>query len=831
MDLPTCPSCGQSVLDDDAVDCPFCGSSMSAKPGNAAPKPAAPQPTQKKATRKKAEAAPAGDPDDPFGVSAPVMSKAVALLPKPAKGKLHRIVCPMCETPGFQSKKAAGREVRCANKECLVPIFTAPPLEGEEAEDAPRVETAAEEKKSGGPLLLYVGVAVVMLVIGGVAWFMNRPPSTAGLDAPYVPSVVAGGGGETVSDPGTETTPDTKTEPEPQPPEPAGPSADELRAEAIKLMNTVSLIRDRNSRKPYCRRMTAEAQALTGDFSGVDTQLQQLDIVAPASLKFYGVPPLVETGWQYLAAGRTAELNATIKRIQGPLESLPEYGTVAVSTMTGYAALLAGAGETEKAISALGRRRNVEELGQFVETWSRSLVAPRTSFAAALNQRPVTSWSEPQWATVAFELSCRGHGDKAIAWAGRAPSSRARTECISAWAEGQLLTQGVAAQPAIEKQTSELSAADQAFVLARCQLVLVGTSDADPSSKLAKALETLKSVGTPATVPMPNLKAETKLSLPDAAPLTAAAIAAAEIAHVQQLLGQTDAAWQSVMLAQGWARAISPSPVQTQTPLTEINRLGATQIQALLKVSLNLLSDSDAQNAYLEYRNRCNRLNEVAMSRMELQRQIFAAAANWGLSEKVWTEISVRAAADAEPASAEPWYDTRLPARLYSQFQAAKQDALKDAVAQAATVDRLRKNNDVSVPTALLAASHLSAGKVSEAAGVLEQFAQNNREDRDQRFQQETALRLASELVASGKPEQAINFALAFEKAPQLSEEILQLVGSETTAAGKPLAAIVPARGEELAPPERISLLRGLVGALQESPGGQDASGGQESSN
>ncbi len=114
---------------------------------------------------------------------------------------------------------------------------------------------------------------------------------------------------------------------------------------------------------------------------------------------------------------------------------------------------------------------------------------------------------------------------------------------------------------------------------------------------------------------------------------------------------------------------------------------------------------------------------------------------------------------------------------------------------------------------------------------MLEQFAQNNREDRDQRFQQETALRLASELVASGKPEQAINFALAFEKAPQLSEEILQLVGSETTAAGKPLAAIVPARGEELAPTERISLLRGLVGALQESPGGQDASGGQESSN
>ena len=824
MDLPTCPSCGQSVLDDDAVDCPFCGSSMSAKPGKTAPKPAAPQPTQKKATRRPVEAAPTGDPDDPFGVSAPVMSKAVALLPKPAKGKLHRIVCPMCETPGFQSKKAAGREVRCANLDCLVPIFTAPPLEGEEAEEAPRVETAVEEKKSGGPLLLYGGVTVVMLVIGGVALYFNRSPSTSGLDAPYSPPTPAKGGTELVTDSGTEAAPNTKSDSEPQPPEPAGPSEDELRAEAIELMNTISLIRDRNTRKPYCRRMTAESLALTGDFDGVNAQLKQLDVVAPQSLKFYGVPPLIEAGWQHLAAEQTAELNNTINRIQGPLESLPEYGTIAVGTMTGYAALLAGAGETEKAISALGRRRNVEELGQFVETWSRSLVAPRLSFAEALKQRPVTGWSEPQWVTVAFELSCRGHGDKAIAWANQAPSSRAKTECISAWAEGQLLTQGVAAQPSIEKQLSTLSAADQAFVLARCQLALVGNSVADSSLTMTKAVEQLNAVGTPGTVPMPNVKSETKVSLPDAAPLTAAAIAAAEIAHVQQLLGQADVAWQSVMLAQSWARAISPSPVQTQAPLAEMNRLGASQIQALLKVSLNLLSDSDAQNAYLEYRNRCNRLNDAAMSRMELQRQIFAAASNWGLTEKVWAEISVRAAADAEPAGAEPWFETRLPAQLYSQFQATRQDVLKSAVEQAATVERLRNNNDISVPTALVAASHISDGKASEAAGVLEQFAVNNREDRDQRFQQETALRLASELVASDKPELAIQFARAFQKSPQLSEEMLLVIGCEATTVGKPLAAMVPARGEDLAPPERISLLRGLVGALTESSSGLDSS-------
>ena len=42
MDFPVCPSCRQSVIDDDAVDCPFCGASMKAKPGaKPTPKPAA----------------------------------------------------------------------------------------------------------------------------------------------------------------------------------------------------------------------------------------------------------------------------------------------------------------------------------------------------------------------------------------------------------------------------------------------------------------------------------------------------------------------------------------------------------------------------------------------------------------------------------------------------------------------------------------------------------------------------------------------------------------------------------------------------------------------
>ena len=78
-------------------------------------------------------------------------------------------------------------------------------------------------------------------------------------------------------------------------------------------------------------------------------------------------------------------------------------------------------------------------------------------------------------------------------------------------------------------------------------------------------------------------------------------------------------------------------------------------------------------------------------------------------------------------------------------------------------------------------------------------------------------MKLASELASSGKADVAIAFAHAFQKAPQLGEEMLQTIGAEATTAGKPLDVMVPARAEELSPPERIALLRGIVGALQES--------------
>ena len=141
--FPTCPACQQSVLDDDVENCPFCGANMKTGKGGGkapaprvAPKPAArpsssaanapaPAETPKATPTKAAAKSHEIDPDDPFGVDAVSNSRAIPLVARPAKGKTVRLVCPMCETVGFAGPEVAGKEVKCCNEKCALPIFTA----------------------------------------------------------------------------------------------------------------------------------------------------------------------------------------------------------------------------------------------------------------------------------------------------------------------------------------------------------------------------------------------------------------------------------------------------------------------------------------------------------------------------------------------------------------------------------------------------------------------------------------------------------------------------------------------------------------------------------
>ena len=103
MDFAVCPSCHQSVLDDDAVDCPFCGASMKAKPGAkpaaaAAKSPAAAKPVAGKAAPSKPTLP--GD-DLPFESELTAGKSAIPAMPSATKQRTWQVICPMCDTPGY----------------------------------------------------------------------------------------------------------------------------------------------------------------------------------------------------------------------------------------------------------------------------------------------------------------------------------------------------------------------------------------------------------------------------------------------------------------------------------------------------------------------------------------------------------------------------------------------------------------------------------------------------------------------------------------------------------------------------------------------------------
>ena len=174
MDLPTCPSCGQSVLDDDATDCPFCGAAMD---GSSPAKKPAGGAVKKSPSAKKTGKDTTTDDDDPFAIKqAPAAKKVLPCARRPMKGRLHRVVCPMCDTQGFIPKRAVGHQVKCANPECLVPVFTAGGDKADEKpkaparvsdEEAAKNAAAAAAAKPGekNSLMIYGIVGAVLLVM------------------------------------------------------------------------------------------------------------------------------------------------------------------------------------------------------------------------------------------------------------------------------------------------------------------------------------------------------------------------------------------------------------------------------------------------------------------------------------------------------------------------------------------------------------------------------------------------------------------------------------------------------------------------------------------
>ncbi|MBS0262766.1 MAG: hypothetical protein JSS02_12500 [Planctomycetes bacterium] len=816
MDLPTCPACKQSVLDDDAVDCPFCGAPLKGGAAPARPAPAArgsaPAAPGKPAPAKpgaatgskssaggsatgKSAATPAGPAeDDPFGVDPSIAANAIPVSPTPGAGKSIEVTCPMCETKGYVSPKAAGKMVKCCNPKCMVPLFSGPPL--------PKKEVVVKEQPKKKLPWLYIAGGVGFAVIAGVSiWFMQDqgiselPPS----ENVYVPGQ-GNSNGMNSGDEGTQTTQATtpqKTQPD------ANSARDDLTKQALSRILEVSS-NIRQERKPMWRRLAITAYTFANEPQKAREQLNLLEKATNQS-PYEGIPPLVAMAWR--SAGNAGEMQKTVEEALALAEKLPPRGRFATEAALGLAPLLVLAGKADQAHALLAEHRSEAPLEQFAAAMRISIEDHSFNLDRPYIGRSVGYWQFPLETGVTLSLAAHGRWDEALGWANQLTDAVARTEARTAWAESLLHSSGANADAKVLERArsvgTDMNPAGQARLLARLAAVRAEQGDrAGAAQLLSEAGTILKSFPKSESIVVEGAKPLLDLKLPDANSLKQMALAAADVACVQARTGDR-AAMEQVELALRLAGAIGPAINPTQERRRQVG--DTAKIGAELKKALALKKDDEIRRAVTQYKLKLSEVEGAAANRFQIETVVLQAAANAGLHSQVWDVLERY---DRKPAKEhQPLIATHLSYLVAQRFAEAGDAGRSDEIQQA-----VQSRVDPADPEIIkLVVEHLLAtGDVARCVARLNGAVTPNG------HLHETVLRLATRLAQSGKNVEAVTFSNSISD-PTLKEECLYFTAVGAAIKGAGPAYWKAAKDVGLGPNESTAVGAGLVVGLNQT--------------
>lgn len=824
MDLPTCPSCGQSVLDDDAQDCPFCGSSMKAGGTPSRPPAAKPAPRKRPApapAAKEPEAVAPSAPakkkpvvdEDPFAVDQSESAKAIQSSPRPGQGRSLEVTCPMCESTGYVSPKAAGHQVRCSNPKCLVPVFTAPAIEKKEAPPPP-----PPKPRTGTYLFVGASLLLVGLVGGGGYWYIKQMSAPTKIAAPNLKIFDKQPGTAVETDDPDENGDSTN----PQPVAPVAPTiSPEQRLANLKnqiLTEVVDAARKApGTRKPYSRRLAALTYIAAGDLAGAREQLNQLEKFGRGNM-YEVVLPQLELAWKQLAANDQAGFQQSVDKAAKLADQLPSRGRYAVESSIHLAAALTLLNRTDEARKLIAGRRTV----LLNDNLAAALVVARAGqtfdFDVPVGARTLEYWNAPMTTAVTLLLGAQNRWDDSHTWAKGVSDTEARLESLVAWGEelGRQQRQAGGMDRALEA-AAQWPPAAKARLQARLAAVQLAAKDRAAAEALAgDAAATLKGITLPPAVTIDGIKTLLKMKTPDVVPLEQAALAATDLAHAQWELQQPDAAWESLQLATQFLRASAPSVAVVQQHLNAVENNSVELTRLELKSALDLSSDDQVRRAFTQYKQRSRQLLDVANRRFHLQVAIYRQAAQWGLLDPLWEELQARNSA-ADVNDRQPFLTTSLPLLIADRYAVSgKTDqatSVRDAVQEMSATDQQAHTED---ETLFL----VTDGQVAEAVQKL------NDGINDQGALQEWTLRLACRLVDKGDLQQAV-VLLDGLKEVLLKEEGLRLAAALAARQGKAEQFRTIARDKAPAPTELISVSTGLMeGLSQPAPAPKPAAPG-----
>ena len=658
MSLPTCPSCGQSVLEDNPVDCPFCGAAMDGsrgakntprpkagpvvnRPGarkipekpatpaapvaeSATPAPEAPKPAARPAGGPRGSR-PVVDEDDPFGVGmSSAAAQAIQATAKPEKGRLLKVVCPMCEQVGFVPKNAVGKSVKCANEKCMVPIFTAhdpgeqgtdrkPVRMSDEAEAARRAADAAKPKKRN-PMIVYgiVGGILLLLTLALIP-LLNKPPDPSGLDKPVV-----------IKDFGP--TDDEIEQEDLEKKRKAQAALDavnphiEVEAHASRMIGMARLQNLRD--KAWARKMTGDVFLRLNQTSKGAQEFNQ-SVVIEGGRGYYRIEPYLTRHWRAIAAGDTDTAAKTLADALGETKTLPRTGKLGLEAAMGLASAMVNAGRLQDAVAVIAARQLDTTIADNRDAiastaWSFTSSHSRDASTAGPMVLDALLWINPLHAGVAIDLGLHDRWEAAIAWSKTSQDPRTLTDALVA------LTEIAAARKAAPETfaliESAVNGSDAVSVLRVKAAVAAATKD------VARFDACMTLMGQMPVSPAAVLPASSVLvqdDVPDRSSFVYTALSVSEVLRAAVASGKKEQAATVITRLSAELSAIAPSTTQVRGP---INQMAANEagFKKQLAAELRVPEDTQFASMYRNYRKHIEQYARIAEDRRLLETILLA---------------------------------------------------------------------------------------------------------------------------------------------------------------------------------------------------------------
>lgn len=419
-------------------------------------------------------------------------------------------------------------------------------------------------------------------------------------------------------------------------------------------------------------------------------------------------------------------------------------------------------------------------------------------------------------------LVLRGHADKGGEWIKHAPDAETKAECWAAWGDSLVASPKSPAASKDDPITAALkdeSLATQARTWARVAAGRLAIKQNDAAIRaVALAADAIKAVPPPQDFALPEMKDILKQNLADAVAPRLNAIAAAEVARSQTLLGQTQPATESLAAAMQHLRGHAPS-LFVASQLFDATSRDVNSVKAQLKTALNLKTDDKVTQALTMYRAKCRSMLDAANARFTLQTEILKSAVDWPLLDAVWEEATAHSGDSTPPEAREDFLKTNLSVRLGQRLRAAGETDNARVCENAATTGELTDARDALQRET---AAAVEKGDVSSVAQKLGNY-QPAKADGEKVSTEDTdwpllwELRLASRLAKAGKTEKAFDLIAGSKDMLWREEgyEMLAAIVAKDPAAAEPVWKKY--RPSLLSPTEKVAVLRGLCAGLSAS--------------